>query len=71
MYIEKWITPIVLRKNNISTNLTEFNPLQNEWNSFFYEELNKWSIFYSIVRYMENFKFPFDNKNLVKNVLKV
>lgn len=71
MYIEKGITPIVLRKNTISTNLTEFNPLQNEGNSFFYEELDKWSIFYTIVRYMENFKFPFDNKNLVKNVLKV
>lgn len=71
MYIEKWITPIVLWKNNISTILTEFNPLKNEWNAFFYENLEKWSIFYAIIRYMENFKFPFDNKNLVKNVLKV
>ena len=69
MYIEKGIAPIVLRKNNISTELTEFNPLQNEWNSFFYESLDKWAVFYTIVRYMENFKFPFDNKNLVKNVL--
>lgn len=69
-YIEKGITPIILRKNHLSTLLTEFNPLQNEWNSFFYEKLNKWDIFYTIVRYMENYKFPFDNKNLVKNVLK-
>jgi hypothetical protein len=69
-YIEKGITPITLRKNHLSTSLTEFNPLKNEWNSFFFEDLNKWDIFYTIVRYMENYKFPFDNKNLVNNLLK-
>jgi hypothetical protein len=45
--------------------------MKNEGNSFYYEESNHWSIFYSIVRYMENYKFPFDNKNLIKNVLAV
>jgi len=69
LYIEKGITPIALRKNHLSAKLSEFNPLKNEGNSFFYESLNKWDIFYTIVRYMENYKFPFDNKNLVKNVL--
>lgn len=70
MYISLWITPIVNR-DNIFVNwlLEEFNPIQNTWNSFFYEKDNKWDIFYTIVRYMENYKFPFDNKNLVKNVL--
>lgn len=71
IYIEKWITPIIIKENTISSNLIEFNPLKNEWNSFFYENSNEWDIFYSIVRYMENYKFPFDNKNLVSNVLKV
>lgn len=71
LYIKKGITPIILRENTVSNDLIEFNPLKNEWNSFFYEDLNKWDIFYSIVRYMENYKFPFDNKNLVSNVLKV
>ena len=70
-YIEKWVTPIIVRDNHMSSILKEFNPLKNEWNSFFYEGLNKWNIFYTIVRYMENYKFPYDNKNLVKNVLKV
>lgn len=70
-YIKKGITPIILRKNHLTELLREFNPLQNEWNSFFYESLNKWDIFYTIVRYMENYKFPFDNKNLVKNVIKI
>jgi len=70
-YIEKWITPIIIKDNHLQWILNEFNPLQNEWNAFFYEKLNKWDIFYVIVRYMENYKFPFDNKNLVKNILKI
>lgn len=70
-YLSNWITPIILRDNHMSSILKEFNPLKNEWNAFFYEQLNKWSIFYTIARYMENYKFPFDNKNLVKNILKL
>lgn len=70
-YIDKWITPIIIRDNHMATILKEFDPLKNDWNTFFYDELNKWSIFYSIVRYMENYKFPQDNRNLIKNVLKI
>lgn len=71
LYIEKWIIPIILRNNYMAAILKEFNPLRGEWNAFFYEELDKWSIFYTIVRYLENYKFPQDNKNLVKNILKI
>lgn len=70
-YLEKWIVPIVTRKNHMSSLLREFNPLKNEWNAFFYDETNVWNIFYSLIRYLENYKFPFDNKNLVNNILKV
>jgi len=70
-YIEGWVTPLIIRDNHMSSILKEFNPLENNWNSFFYEELNAWSIFYTIARYMENYKFPQDNKNLVKNVIKL
>jgi len=70
LYVDKGITPLIIRKNHLEWILNDFNPLKNEWNAFFYEESNKWSIFYTIVRYMENYKFPFDNKNLIKNVLK-
>ena len=69
IFIEKWITPIMIRNNHLASILKEFNPLKNEWNAFFYENMNKWDIFFTIVRYMENFKFPYDNKNLVKNVI--
>jgi hypothetical protein len=45
--------------------------MKNEGNSYFYDSESKWLVFWAIIRYMENYKFPFDNKNLVKNVLKV
>ena len=67
-YFKAWITPIFYQKSPLSSLLSEFNPMKNEWNSFLYESSNAWSIFYTIVKYLENYKFPFDNKNLVKNV---
>lgn len=68
-YFELWITPIVSNKNHLSSLLKEFNPVKNEGNSYIYSSLDKWSIFYALIRYLENYKFPFDNKNLVKNVI--
>lgn len=70
-YTNAGVTPIINKDNHLNSILKEFNPMKNEGNSFYYEESNHWSIFYSIVRYMENYKFPFDNKNLIKNVLSV
>lgn len=70
-YLDKWVVPIIIRNNYLSSILKEFNPIKNEWNSFYYDELNVWNIFYATVRYLENYKFPFDNKNLVNNLLKV
>jgi hypothetical protein len=26
-------------------------------------------MYYAIIRYLENYKFPYDNRNLVKNVV--
>ncbi len=68
-YLEKWIVPVILKENHITWELKEFNPVKSEWNAFLYDELNKWSIFHSIVKYTENYKFPYDNKSLVENVL--
>jgi hypothetical protein len=70
-YIKNWVTPIVKCDCHLSPILKQFNPLKNEWNSFLYEDFNKWSIFAWIVKYTENFRFPFDNKNLVKNVINI
>ncbi len=70
-YLKKWIVPIVSKDNYLNNLLNEFNPVKSEWNAFFYTENNVWSIFYAIVRYLENHKFPYDNRNLVKNVLDI
>lgn len=70
-YFELWITPIISTKNHLSSLLKEFNPVKNEGNSYLFDSLEKWNIFYAIIRYLENYKFPFDNKNLVKNVVNI
>lgn len=70
-FLELWIAPIISETNTLHSIFKEFNPVKNEWNSYIFQTLDKWSIFYSIVRYLENYKFSFDNKNLVKNVLAI
>lgn len=70
-YLEKWITPIISKENPLQSILMEFNPMKNEWNSYIYEFENKWWIFHSLARYLENYRFPQDNKNLIKNILKI
>jgi hypothetical protein len=69
--LQAWIVPIISSKNPLNSILKEFNPMRNEWNSYLFEQDDRWAIFYALVRYLENFKFPFDNKNLVKNVLNI
>lgn len=69
-YMKKWITPILSKENYISENLSEFEPLKSVWNCFLFENDNVYEIFYALIRYLENYKFPYDNKNLVKNVSK-
>lgn len=70
-YLKNGVVPIISKDNYLSSLLSEFNPMKNEGNSFLYDKYNEWSIFHALTRYMENAKFPFDNRNLVKNVLKV
>lgn len=70
-YLKNGVVPIVIKDNYLSSLLSEFNPMKNEGNSFLYEKYNEWTIFHALSRYMENAKFPFDHRNLVKNVLKI
>lgn len=71
IYLENWVAPIINSDTHMSAILKEFNPMKNEWNSYLFSSNDKWTIFYSIVRYLENHKYAFDNKNLVKNVLSI
>ena len=69
VYMKNWTVPIVWKNHNISKLLNEFNASKVEWNAFLYDNDALCDIYYAIIRYLENFKFPYDNKALVKNVL--
>lgn len=69
--IKNGVVPIIIKENHLASLLSEFNPMKNEGNSFLFDTYNEWVIFHALTRYMENAKFPFDNRNLVKNVLKI
>jgi hypothetical protein len=62
---------VIPRQNSMWSVLSDYNAAKSEWNSFLYELENEWDVFYTIARYLENFKFPYDNKSLVKNVFEV
>lgn len=68
LYNENAIVSILPKNNHLSSIVKEYKPMKNEWNSYLYDKYNEWSIFHAITRYLENYKIPFDNKNLVKNV---
>ncbi len=65
------VIPIVWRSNNVSWLLTEFNAAKIEGNAFIFENNALCDIYYAIIRYTENYKFPYDNKALVKNILDI
>jgi len=63
--------PIISWNNKIFSLLKEFNAANVEWNSFIFKNEVLCDIYYAIIRYLENYKFPYDNKALVKNVLDI
>ncbi len=70
-YMKIWITPITSKSNSLWGILKEFNAWVVEWNSFIFENESLCDIYYAIIRYVENFKFPYDNKALIKNILSI
>jgi hypothetical protein len=67
--MDLWVVPIVNEKNYLGKILSEFHPGRAEGNAYLYEDNSSWSAYYALVRYLENHKFPYDNRNLVKNVV--
>ncbi len=67
--MELWVVPLVNEKSYLWKILQEFHPGRAEWNAYLYENSSSWSAYYALVRYLENHKFPYDNKNLIKNVI--
>jgi hypothetical protein len=70
-FFNKWVVPIILKDHHITNLLSEFNAKRSQWNSFIFDNNNLCDIYYAVIRYLENYKFPFDNKTLVKNILAI
>ena len=68
-YFKYGIAPVILSTSECGKTLSEYDPIQNEWDSYQYDKSNEWDIFYALVRYLENYKFPMDNRNIVKNII--
>lgn len=64
-----WVVPIVNEKNYLGKILWEFSAVRGEWNAYLYQDTSYWAAYYALIRYLENMKFPYDNRNLVKNVI--
>ena len=47
---------------------SDFNPMKFEGNAFLYESVDEYQIFASLVRYLENVRYPGDKRTLLKNV---
>lgn len=68
-YLQKWVVPLICSSNPMSALFSQFNAVKNTWNAFLFESVHPFSIYAAIVQYLENYKFAFDNKNAIKNVL--
>lgn len=66
--MESGTVPLVNENNYLGKILQEFHPGRAEGNAYLYEQDSYWSAYYALTRYLENHKFPYDNRNLVKNV---
>ncbi len=67
-YFAHGIVPILPKNHYLKTIVSEFDAMEWTGNAFLYDENNLWSMYYALIRYIENYKFPYDNKVLVKNV---
>ncbi len=47
----------------------DYNGAQESGNAFYYKENSPWNFFASLIRAMENFKFPYDWKTIQKNAM--
>jgi len=70
-YLKLWAVPIIWKSNNMSAIFKEFDAAKIEWNAFIFENNELCNVYYAIIRYTENFKFSYDNKALVKNILDI
>lgn len=54
------VVPIVPEIDGV----TDYNPVQEKGNGFVYKKTSPWSLFATFIRAYENFRFPYDWKNI-------
>ena len=62
---DKKMVPIVNQKDPLSKDVDDFVPLDESGDGFVYDESNVWHIVATVVKAAENYKFPYDWKNIV------
>ncbi len=62
------IIPIIPTENPLKKSLMEFNPMKFEWNAFLFEKTDKFQMFATLVRYLENIRYPGDKRVFLQNV---
>ncbi len=63
--MEQGVVPVALDQPG----LVDYNLVQEVGNSFVCRQASEWSLFGGLIRALENFKFPYDWKNIQKAVL--
>jgi len=49
----------------------DYNPIQEKGNAFVYAKDSPWSLFATFIRALENFRFPYDWKNIAASAMDV
>lgn len=62
------VIPVVPLQQNKDSVWNEFNPMKFEWNAFLFKELNQFQMFASLIRAIENMRYPGDKRMLLQNV---
>ncbi|HID91657.1 TPA: hypothetical protein EYG96_02720 [Candidatus Gracilibacteria bacterium] len=67
--LSKGVIPIIAHDFPLDI-LENYNPNLENGNSFMYYKQTPWSIFATIIRAYENYRFPYDWRNLCKSAIK-
>ena len=59
--------PVTFVKEN---DTCDYDPIAEKGNGFYFSRKNKWEIFATVVRAIETYKFPYDWKNLLREIYK-
>lgn len=59
------VVPVISNQDFVEN----YNPVQESGNAFVYSKGSPWSFFATLIRALENFKFPYDWKNISVNAM--